>query len=195
MLYLNHQIFCKKINFFFRLLFSLSIGSFCLLASAETFSEYSRTKTNNGSICRVGIFKSDTDPQKAVVIKANKKSRITWKRVIQLHDKTYYQNRATHCIEAGGNYYILEQADTQSTKNTNQTILYIVKFTKRGIQKKVQPVYLPESLGKVWSLWVELDKDNFRLSDDRSHFILNGKFLTSSDASEIKAFSTDIKLF
>lgn len=121
------------------------------------------------------------------VITFLKKGKVVFKKNIPLPDEDFFQNRAFHCLLSKDFIYVLDQVDTSAKQLDNQTLLYIVKFSKGGELVSRKLVSLPEWTDKSISAWVERDGENFILKDNG--VLVKGQWLEKQSTSEVRDFS------
>lgn len=151
---------------------------------------------NNNLTCIASTHTNKNDPTKGShsFIKIKDKNRIILEKEIPLPDNDFFQNRSYHCIPSRGFFYVLDQVDTHSQQNTNQTLLYIVKLSKKGnvlLRKYISP---PNSDNKIISSWADKNAEAFNLINNE--FIIKGKWIDKNNLdSNIQEFFTSIHRF
>ena len=118
-----------------------------------------------------------------------------FKKRIPLPDADFYQNRSSHCVVKGSFVYALDKVDTKSQQLSNQTLLYIVKFSLDGKilhREFVNP--LPGS-DKNISSFVEPGKENFTI-DQTGTIHIKGKWKDINNyEDDDHEFSSSVKSF
>lgn len=154
------------------------------------------TAQNDNLSCVASTHTNKNNPAKGShsFINIKNKNRTILKKEIPLPDNDFFQNRSYHCIPSRGFFYVLDQVDTHSQQNTNQTLLYIVKLSKNGnvlLRKYVSP---PDSDNKIISSWVDKNTEAFNLINNE--FVIKGKWIDKNNPdSNTQEFSTSMHRF
>lgn len=131
--------------------------------------------------------------QSVIQLKSNNDE--IFKKRIPLPDTDFFQNRSSHCVVKGPFVYALDQVDTKSQQLSNQTLLYIVKFSLDGKilhREFINP--LPGSDKRI-SSFVEPGKENFTI-DQAGAIHIKGKWRDINNHEDNDhEFSSSVKSF
>lgn len=157
------------------------------------FEQYAKADVGSGLSCVVGATanKGESSDERAYVyVEESASHKLRWITPIPLRPG-WYQNRASHCVAAGGSIYALVQSDTNAVPVLSQTLISIAAVNEASGRIETNDIVKVPDLKGAHTVFVYEGAENFRFEDGK--IVVSGEWATKGDSADTRTpFKTSV---